>query len=102
MSISTHTTPGYQIFMSPSNGLDFVYINAAVKHAIWLVNARSGWDNPAREIWKLTSLRILRACYGLKIADKKPFQLLKLAESEDKNAKAQSKKTISFYVVKRL
>ena len=39
---------------------------------------------PAREIRKLTSLRILRACYGLKIADKKPFQLLKLAENEDK------------------
>ena len=61
-----------------------VHIITTVKHAIWLVNTRAGWDNPAQEIWKLISLRVLRACYGLKIADKKPFQLLKLAENEDK------------------
>ena len=60
------------------------YIIITVKHAIWLVNTRAGWDNPVREIWKLTSLRILRACYELKIADKKPFQILKLAENDDK------------------
>ena len=61
-----------------------IYIITTVKHVIWLVNTRKGWDNPAREIWKLTSLRILRACYGLKIADKNPFQLPKLAENDDK------------------
>ena len=74
-----------------------------LKVDIWLVNTRAGWDNPAREVWKLTSLRILRACYRLKIADKKHFNFWNLQRVKTKsNAKAQSTETISFYVVKRL
>ena len=55
------------------SGSKRLYIVTIVKHAMCLVNIR---NNPARDILKLTSFRILRACYGLKIADKKPFQLL--------------------------
>ena len=40
---------------------------------------QSDWSIPVQDF---TSL--LRACYGLKIADKKTLQLLKLAENEDK------------------